>query len=290
MTQIVFIDCGRVVTDSLTVAEVFRKNHSDVMRDIRVQTAKLVEAGEVEWGVSNFAETPYTHPQNGQTYTKFNMTEDGFAIIAMSYVTPAAMRMKVRFLSEFKRLREQIQTLTTPSYMIEDPVARAERWIEERKETQRIEAERLLLTEKVEEQAERLTYLDDIMRSENTVNITQIAADYGLTAPKLNQLLKKAGIQRKSGDQWVLCAKHHGRGYTKSITHQIPQEEGRSKTVMHTRWTQAGRLLIHQTLTELGIKANQDVGISPGVLVVRPEHISQRSDSPKITLNLRINA
>lgn len=58
MTQLVFIRNGRAVTDSLTVAEVFGKEHKHVMRDINTQLEKLKEAGEEEWGGSNFGHTP----------------------------------------------------------------------------------------------------------------------------------------------------------------------------------------------------------------------------------------
>ncbi|WP_025852826.1 Rha family transcriptional regulator, partial [Paenibacillus ehimensis] len=109
MTKLVFIENNRPVTDSLTVAEVFGKTHDHVMRDIRQQIEKLREAGEEMWGVSNFGEAQYQHQQNKQWYPKFNLTEDAFAIVAMSYVTPEAMRMKVRFLEEFKRMREALQ-------------------------------------------------------------------------------------------------------------------------------------------------------------------------------------
>ncbi|WP_340701628.1 Rha family transcriptional regulator [Brevibacillus borstelensis] len=50
MKNLVFIDNGRVVTDSLTVADVFKKDHRNVLRDIEIQIEKLNEAGEQEWG------------------------------------------------------------------------------------------------------------------------------------------------------------------------------------------------------------------------------------------------
>lgn len=111
MNQLVFIQNGQVFTDSLTVAQKFNKTHDNVMRDIKVQLAKLCEAGEQEWGVINFEETQYQHPQNQQWYPKYDLTEDAFAIIAMSYTTPEAMKMKVRFLGEFKRMRQQLQNI-----------------------------------------------------------------------------------------------------------------------------------------------------------------------------------
>lgn len=50
MTQLVFIENGRAVTDSLIVAEEFYKEHRNVLADIENQLKKLDEAGLEEWG------------------------------------------------------------------------------------------------------------------------------------------------------------------------------------------------------------------------------------------------
>jgi len=112
--QLVFIDNNRVVTDSLTVAECFGKEHKHVLRDIEVQLEKLKEAGEEEWGVTNFGQTQYQHPQNKQWYKKYLLTEEAFTLVAFSYVTPEAMKMKVRFIEEFKRMKEELQKRQQP--------------------------------------------------------------------------------------------------------------------------------------------------------------------------------
>lgn len=65
MEELVFINNDRVVTDSLTVAEIFGKRHDHVMRDIRTQIDKLNEAGEVDFIVPNFGECDYTNGSKG---------------------------------------------------------------------------------------------------------------------------------------------------------------------------------------------------------------------------------
>ncbi|QXJ39545.1 Phage regulatory protein Rha [Parageobacillus caldoxylosilyticus] len=112
--QLVFIDNNRVVTDSLTVAECFGKRHDHVLRDIEVQLEKLIEAGEAEWGLLNFGETRYQHPQNKQWYKKYLLTEEAFTLVAFAYTTPEAMKMKVRFIEEFKRMKEELQKRQQP--------------------------------------------------------------------------------------------------------------------------------------------------------------------------------
>ena len=108
MSQLVFIENNKIVTDSLTVAEVFGKPHDKVIRDIEVQIEKLQQANEIEFSAANFGESTYTN-ERGRTYRKINLSEDAFTIVAMSYVTPEAMKMKVKFIQEFKSMREHIE-------------------------------------------------------------------------------------------------------------------------------------------------------------------------------------
>lgn len=101
-------------------------------------------------------------------------------------------------------------------------------------------------------------YVDIILQSTDTVTITQIAADYGLSAKKLNKILNEEKIQHKVNDQWILYSNMMNKGYTKSETIDIERSDGRIETKMHTRWTQKGRLKIHEILTGLGFIANYD--------------------------------
>ena len=101
-------------------------------------------------------------------------------------------------------------------------------------------------------------YVDTILSSPRTMTTTQIAADYDLTANKLNKILHEEGVQRKVGGQWVLYKHHMGNGYTKSETISITRSDGTPDTVMHTKWSQKGRLMIHNILERRGIKAAMD--------------------------------
>lgn len=107
MKQLVFIQNNQPVTDSLTVAEVFGKEHKHVVRDIENQIAKLKQANEYNFVKSNFGLEKFKASNNKEA-KKYNLTEDAFTIVAMSYVTPEAMKMKVKFIQEFKRMREYI--------------------------------------------------------------------------------------------------------------------------------------------------------------------------------------
>jgi len=111
MNQLVFSGKGKIFTDSLVVAEKFEKEHKNVLRDIEIQIEKLAEAEESEFSQLNFERSTYTNERN-RKYPKIDMTEEGFAIVAMAYVTPDAMKMKVMFLREFKRMHELLRFRT----------------------------------------------------------------------------------------------------------------------------------------------------------------------------------
>lgn len=98
-------------------------------------------------------------------------------------------------------------------------------------------------------------YVDKILLSKSCLAITQIAADYGLSAQELNKILHEAGLQRKVGDQWILYKQHMAKGFTKSETFTFCRSDGRLDSKITTKWTQKGRLEIHSILTKLNIHA-----------------------------------
>ena len=114
----------------------------------------------------------------------------------------------------------------------------------------------LLLQQEIGELKPKADYVDEILKSTGTLATTQIAADYGISAQKLNKLLHEARLQRKVNKQWVLYSEHMGKSYTESDTIPIVRSDGREDTVLQTRWTQKGRLKIHEIMTDFGYEAN----------------------------------
>ena len=151
-------------------------------------------------------------------------------------------------------------SLTTHSYMIEDPIKRAERWIEEYKERKQLEeSNQLLLFEntKLNESLSiakpKADYTDLVLQSKNAIPITVIAKDYGMSARKMNTLLKELEIQYCVSGTWLLYAKHQGKGYTKTVT--IPYNDGKNSAV-YMKWTQKGRLFLYYELKNIGVLPN----------------------------------
>ena len=95
----------------------------------------------------------------------------------------------------------------------------------------------------------KASYYDLILQNKNTVPITQIAKDYGMSGRKFNELLHELGVQYKFRKTWLLYQHYAECGYTQSRTYAIDE----SRSVMHTYWTQKGRLFLYDLLKSEGI-------------------------------------
>lgn len=96
--NIVSVDDGKMFTTSLLVAEAFEKEHKNVLRDI-----ENLECSP-EFRRLNFEQTPYVHPQNGETYPAYRLTRDGFAFLAMGFTGKKAAAWKEKFLEAFNAM------------------------------------------------------------------------------------------------------------------------------------------------------------------------------------------
>lgn len=98
-------------------------------------------------------------------------------------------------------------------------------------------------------------YVDEILSSTSALTITQIAADYDITARALNKILEEEKVQRNVSGQWILYKNQMGKGYTKSETFTFTRSDGRLDSKITTKWTQKGRLMIHEIMKSRGIDA-----------------------------------
>ncbi|AIE33358.1 antirepressor [Bacillus thuringiensis serovar kurstaki str. HD-1] len=102
--ELVFESNGEVVTDSLTIAEIFGKRHDNVISDIKLQ----MDYAGAEFSLLNFEESTYTN-ERGRIYPKYNLTEEAFTLVVFGYNTKEAVQTKIRFIQEFKRMKEYIK-------------------------------------------------------------------------------------------------------------------------------------------------------------------------------------
>lgn len=98
-----------VRVDSLYVAEFFKKNHKEVLRDIRNIAAPNSGLSK-EFAERNFALGSYKDKQN-QKRPCYYLTRDGFTILVMGYKGKKALRFKELYIRRFNEMEELIKSL-----------------------------------------------------------------------------------------------------------------------------------------------------------------------------------
>lgn len=200
---------------------------------------------------------------SGQNRNMWFLTEDGFYEVCMQSTKPNAKIFKKEVKKILKTIRKTGMYMTDNVWdtITSNPEKLGEVLInygKVKRELEQLEEENQIQKQLIAEYKPIKEYVDTILSSEDTMTITQIAADYGLSAYELNKTLNEQRIIRKVGGQWILYAEHMNKGYTKSETITVKRKNGTEKVVPNTRWTQKGRLFVHNLLETLGIKANMD--------------------------------
>lgn len=121
------------------------------------------------------------------------------------------------------------------------------------KKVENLQLENAQQKQRIGELEPKASYYDLILQNNSLVSVTAIAKDYGMGAPSLNKKLHELGVQYKLGDQWLLYAKYHNKGYTFSKTQNYSRTDGSQGSKLHTYWTQKGRLFIYDLLKQQGI-------------------------------------
>ena len=116
-----------------------------------------------------------------------------------------------------------------------------------------LESKNILLEEITAQQKPLTDYARIILSSTQTVTVTQIAQDYGMSPVRMNQLLLKLHIQHKVGGQWILYIPYLDKGYVQSFSSYFVKENGEVQVKVHTRWTQSGRLFLYEELKKAGV-------------------------------------
>lgn len=168
---------NEVLTTSKIVAHEFGKQHRNVMRDIRA----------FKKDVLNFEQMFYedeTKDSYGRKQKIFDMTRDGFSLLAMGFTGKKALQFKLKFINEFNKMEEYIKTqqqlANAPSYQIEDPVARAKKWIEEQEYTQSLETT-------LEEEKPEVQYARDLAVSDHSTLVGTFATILSQNGVKIGQ-------------------------------------------------------------------------------------------------------
>lgn len=259
------------VVDSREVAKLVERNHKDLLRDIRgyvkimeesnerkiapVDTAPKIGPSDTERKIAHsdfFIKSSYKSEQNKEMPC-YLLTKKGCDMVANKMTGEKGVLFTATYVTAFEKMREKVEQEMPKDY------PSALRALADAAEKQmKLEAENAAQRQAIADFQPIKQYVDTILSSTRTLTTTQIAADYDMSARRLNKILHEEGIQRYVNGQWILYKQHMGKGYTKSKTINITRSDGSPDTVLNTEWTQKGRLMIHEILTARGIQAVMD--------------------------------
>lgn len=245
MAELVKINnAGKDVTTSLIVAQVFGKEHKNVLRDIENLSCSD------NFNRLNFERITYKDVRNREQ-TAYEMTKDGFSFLVMGYTGEKAGQFKETFINEFNKreilLKSDDYILMRSQQILHNRLEFAEQKV---KQLEAENSDQKILIAKMQKGND---YLNTILQSKGTLAITQIAADYGMSAIAFNRKLNEMHIQRKVNGQWILYSEFMGKGYVHSRTISFRHKDGRPDTRLCTEFTQRGRLFLYDAPKEMGI-------------------------------------
>ena len=171
---------GNDVTTSLIVAQVFGKEHKNVLRDI-----ESLSCSE-DFNRLNFERITYKDARNREQ-TAYEMTKDGFSFLVMGYTGSKAGEFKERFINEFNK-REAL--LKNDDYIL----MRSQQILQKRVEI--AEQKIKQLEEKNAKLKPKADFAEAAFKAEGKVDIGQAAKilNLGFGRNTLFKKLKEVGV------------------------------------------------------------------------------------------------
>ena len=241
-------ECKEIpVIDSREVADMLGKSHSALMKDINgskdgKSIGIIPTLLKSNFDLSKyFIESSYKDASR-KTNKCYLVTKMGCEMLGNKQQGEKGILFTAKYVEKFNQMEEELKKLYTPSYMIEDPIKRAEKWIEEEKERQQLREENNLLKPKGEYHDKVLNPTDEENGFTKLLTTTEVAKDLGMTARKLNNILYEKGIIYKQGKTWVLYSKYDYLMSEKYCDYSI-NEFGNT-----LKWTEKGRKFIIELL------------------------------------------
>lgn len=161
------IENDQAITDSRNVAEVFGKEHRNVLRAI----------DGMKGGLLNFEQTfkeSTAKDSQGKDQRIYLMNRDGFTLLAMGFTGQAAMEWKVKYLEAFNKMEAALQS---DDYI----VARAQQILSKRIEDQQ---------RQIEEMKPKADYFDALVDHKLNLSFRDTA--------------KEIGVREKNFIEWLI--------------------------------------------------------------------------------------
>lgn len=190
------------------------------------------------------------NPQGGRPQVEYALTIDAAKELSMVEGNDKGKQARRYFIECEKKLREKTQS----AFVIPGSFSQALMLAAKQQEQIEEQLKQIsVMSTEIVEMKKKTDYLEVILNSKETVTITQIAQDYGMTAKSFNRLLEELKIQRKVNGQWILYSPYITQGYVHSKSVPIMHKDGSRDSVLNTEWRQKGRIFLYEKLKKAGV-------------------------------------
>src|SRR5690625_1135946 len=228
---VVFAKDGEVFASSRAVAEFFGKRHDNVLRDI---DDLISHASELRDGAFHQVESP--HPTvSGRTIRSYEMTRDGFTLLAMGFTGAKALQWKLRYIEAFNMMEAEIRKGATAAIDVRDPSQLATiaiQLIEVNKE----------LEGRVEEMREDVAAHERLTKADGSLNITEAAKNLGIRPKELFTWMSHNGwiYKRPGAASWLGYSDKCNRGLLEHKSTTVLRADGTERISEQVRVTPLG--------------------------------------------------
>lgn len=176
---------------SRQIAETVGSDHHNVLATIR---------NLVKQGVISGNETPYVHPQNGQTYTEFNLNYRDTMIVASGY----NVVLRAKIIDRWMMLEAEAKK---PKFAIPTTLSGALRLAAEQAEVIEVQAAQLAAA------APAVAFVDRYVESDTgSLGFRQVCKLLKAKEPEFRAFLHDKQIMYKLGGEWSPYAAHTDAG------------------------------------------------------------------------------
>lgn len=228
---VVFERDGRVFANSRDVAAYFEKRHDHVIRDID-NLMKDLPAPNL--GTALFIESSYADA-NGQERRCFDMTRDGFSLLAMGFTGSKALGFKLRYIEQFNAMET---TLRNPlaGFAIPQTLPEALRLAADQQD--RLEEQR----RRIEVMEPKVFGFDRIANADGSMCITDAAKALQIRPKDLFDWLHRHGwiYSRQGKAGWLAYQDKMQTGYLEHKVTTVYRNDGSEKVTEAVRVTPKG--------------------------------------------------
>lgn len=164
-----------MTVSSREVAEMMGVRHADLMKKIEKHTEILGKVNERSFSLVDLWQLSSYKDAKGETRKEYQVTKKGCEFLAHKTTGEKGDLFTIRYMNRFEEMEKALKGQNTPSYMIENPVERAKRWILEYQEKEKLVIENQQQTQAIEEMTPKADYFDALVDNNLLTNIRDTA-------------------------------------------------------------------------------------------------------------------